>query len=69
MQLNLNYNEKLYRYVSLSTGQKFAMLSMKATISTIIRNFKIFSAGPEPILKGDLVLGSCNGVHIGLEKR
>ena len=51
------------------SGQKFAMLEIKSTVSTVLRNFVVKDAGHEVKLVNDLTLKSLNGVLIALEKR
>nr|QZM07478.1 cytochrome P450 monooxygenase CYP4SS3 [Lasioderma serricorne] len=52
-------------------GQKFAMLEMKATVSKVLRKFKLSPATPneEPILVFEAVLKSANGINLRLEQR
>jgi len=52
-------------------GQKFAMLEMKAVISTILRHFKVIATDKTKnmIFRSDLVLRPVDGLFVGLEKR
>ncbi|NP_001108343.1 cytochrome P450 CYP4L6 precursor [Bombyx mori] len=50
-------------------GQKFAMMEMKVTLSTLVRNFKLVPVDIEPILCADLILRSQNGVKVGFLPR
>ncbi|CAG9563014.1 unnamed protein product [Danaus chrysippus] len=51
-------------------GQKFAMLELKATLASIVKNYRILPANSsEPILCAELVLRSENGVQIKLMPR
>ena len=68
---------EIHNYLALAKtnkhilGQKFAMLEMKATISKILRNFKILPTVPEHkvIISAETVLKSANGMLVRLEKR
>lgn len=53
------------------SGQKFAMLEMKSTLSKILRNFELLPAVPEHklILVSEAVLKSKNGMKLKLVKR
>lgn len=67
-----NYSVKISKINSfIVTGQKFAMLEMKSTISNVLRNFELFPAVPEHkvVLKSAAVLKSYTGVVIGLKRR
>ncbi|CAO1381140.1 unnamed protein product [Diamesa hyperborea] len=50
-------------------GQKFAMLELKSTISSIVKNFELLPSNQKPKLTMQLVLKSTNGVHVGFKKR
>ncbi|CAH2091806.1 unnamed protein product [Euphydryas editha] len=51
-------------------GQKFAMMEMKVTIASIIKNFVLLPADmTELVLCADLILRSDEGVHIKLKPR
>lgn len=51
-------------------GQKFAMLELKCSLATILRNFEILPVeGFKPLLLAELVMKSGNGVHVKLKKR
>ncbi|KAK6627326.1 hypothetical protein RUM44_009803 [Polyplax serrata] len=53
-------------------GQKYAMLAMKVTLSTILRSYKINPsplAADKPMLAGEIVLLSKNGVRLSIEPR
>ncbi|XP_035900604.1 cytochrome P450 4d2-like isoform X1 [Anopheles stephensi] len=64
-----------YAYVPFSAGprncigQKFAMLELKSTVSKVIRNFRLTSAGPEPKLTMQLTLKPRDGLYIGFVPR
>lgn len=47
------------------------MLELKSTLSKVLRNFELYSAGEkfEPLLAAELILKSKNGIHIQLKKR
>ncbi|KAF5277800.1 hypothetical protein FQR65_LT03781 [Abscondita terminalis] len=69
-------NMSLYSYVPFSAGsrncigQRFAMLGLKATVSKVLQKFKLLPVfGHEPILMGDAILSSENGLPIRLEIR
>ena len=53
------------------SGQKFAMLELKSTISKVLRNYELFSAGEkfELILVNEVILKSKNGVNLILKDR
>lgn len=52
-------------------GQKFAFLELKVVISNILRHFRLLPTDPQfdPILSGEVLLKSKNGVCIQLEQR
>lgn len=53
-------------------GQKYAMLAIKVTLSTIMRKYKILPSPyikDKPLLAGEIVLLSKNGLHICIELR
>lgn len=52
-------------------GQKFAMLELKATLSAIVRRFKILPPinCPDIVVGSELVLKSLTGVYVRLENR
>ena len=55
---------------NLFTGQKFAMLEMKSTISRTLRNFHLsVEKGYEPVLVSEIILRPENGVKIHLNER
>jgi hypothetical protein len=47
------------------------MLELKALLSTLLRNYKLFLGDPEEKMKlmAELVLRSRNGINLKLEKR
>ena len=53
------------------SGQKFAMLELKSTISQVLRSFKVIECDSKEDLRftNDLVLKSANGLKVKLEKR
>lgn len=52
-------------------GQKFAMLELKSTISKVLRNYELISAGEnfELIMVNEVILKSKNGVNLILKDR
>nr|XP_022909465.1 cytochrome P450 4c3-like [Onthophagus taurus] len=50
-------------------GQKFAMLSMKSTISKILKNYDLFPVDHEMEISSETVLTSKNGVKVQIRKR
>ena len=53
-------------------GQKYAMLVMKVTLSTLLRQFKILPdphSMEKPMLAGEIVLLSTNGLNVCVEPR
>lgn len=53
-------------------GQKYAMLVMKVTLSTLLREFKILPdphSKEKPMLAGEIVLLSTNGLNVCVEPR
>ncbi|KAL4713540.1 hypothetical protein ACJJTC_007778 [Scirpophaga incertulas] len=50
-------------------GQKFATLEMKATVSEVVRHFRLLPADETPELCADLILRSHNGVKMRLLPR
>lgn len=68
-------HKSAYNWIAFSAGsrncigQKFAMMELKVVLSSIIKKFKLLPSNIEPILCGDLVLRSENGVHIGFLPR
>ena len=55
----------------LLSGQKFAMLEMKATISAMLRHYKLSLEDPNETLQFtlELVLKSTSGIRLKLEPR
>jgi len=55
----------------LLSGQKFAMLEMKATISAMIRHYKLSLEDPNETLQFvlELVMKSPSGIRLKLEPR
>lgn len=53
------------------TGQKFAMLELKAVLSALIWNYKIISTPKTKDISYslDLVIRPLKGMHVKLEKR
>lgn len=51
------------------TGQKFAMLEVKSTISKILRNYILKDANHEVQLTNDITLKSINGIHVSIDER
>lgn len=52
-------------------GQRFAMLEMKAVISTILRHYRIIATEKTKSLveRADIVLRPVGGMYVRLEKR
>jgi cytochrome P450 family 4 len=53
------------------TGRKYALLKLKIILSTILRNFKVYSDIPEDDyrLQADIILKRSDGFMIRLEPR
>jgi cytochrome P450 len=53
------------------SGQKFAMLEMKSTISQVLRSFKVIESDSkeDPLFTLDLILKSANGLKVKLQLR
>lgn len=53
------------------TGRKFAMLQLKVLLSTVLRNYKIYSDVPQKDwkLQADIILKRADGFRIRLEPR
>jgi hypothetical protein len=50
-------------------GQKFAMLEMKATVSQLLRNYKLLPGTTPLDITNEIVLKSATGMNITLEPR
>lgn len=55
----------------LFSGQKFAIMEMKAALSAMLRRYKLSLENPneEPLLIAELVLKSATGIKLKLESR
>ncbi|GBP23750.1 Cytochrome P450 4d1 [Eumeta japonica] len=68
-------HQNAYNWIAFSAGprncigQKFAMMEMKLCVSSIIRKFKILPSNEDPILCGDLILRSKNGIQLKILPR
>jgi len=53
------------------SGQKFAMLELKSTISQVLRSFKVIESDSKEDLRFTLnfILKSTNGLKVKLQKR
>lgn len=53
------------------SGQKFAMMEIKSTVSKVVRHFKLEPAQPEHQIQlvSETILKSKNGVKISLQAR
>lgn len=53
------------------TGQKFAMLEIKALASKVLRKYEIVRSNPTHVLllSAETILKSANGLHIALRER
>lgn len=57
--------------MKMVSGQKFAMMEIKSTVSKVVRHFKLEPAQPEHQIQlvSETILKSKNGVKISLQAR
>jgi hypothetical protein len=58
-----------YDIVLLFLGQKYAILMLKSSLSTILRRYKLLSGVTPLDLANELVLKSLSGINIKLERQ
>jgi len=71
IQVSFKSETKAWLLCFLFSGQKFAMLEMKSTISQVLRSFKIVQSDSEddPRLSYDFILKIANGLKVKLQLR
>lgn len=67
---NQNITSAISDYYTVS-GQRFAMMEIKSTVSKVVRHFKLKPAHPEHQIQivSETILKSKNGVKISLQDR
>jgi len=55
----------------LISGQRFAMLELKASVSKVVRNFQLLPCekSEQPRISAELVLISSNGINLRVKER
>jgi hypothetical protein len=66
-----NLRPKKWHFLFLFSGQKFAMLELKSTISQILRSFKVIESDSKEDLRYtiDFILKSAIGLKVKLQMR